>query len=289
MIINLICNLGEDAEIGDLVAYNTVVAWNLRQSLTKMGVECRLVPERTLMENPPPKADHTIALSNIAMTRARDNRNYRAALRDSTRGELCLWLDASWVGWDNIFDHIFTVVPPFPGRSSKYLHVGYGADPAYLYPEQREKAVFLDSLMWGKYDGKYDYLYKLYTDVLQTIDLEVISPVPVYNKSRRLPWLEMQAERRKCHFFCVTQLGGFGLSRMEAATCGSLIVQPKKLYREEYTVDLNMKIWNTREDLIEILSSEVDVEANRLKALEHSWDKSASIIMKALEGNDADT
>lgn len=284
MMINLVCNLGEDAKLDDLNAYNTVVAWFLREALERKGVDSRLVQGHTLLEQPPQVADHTVVFSNHAMTRARKNPKYLSALRKITRGKLTLWLDASWMGWDQYFDYVFTVARPHQGKPSRYKHVGYGADTRYLYPEQEEKAVFLDSLMWGFYNRNYDPIYKIYVEVLPTLDVKVYSPVPIYNKTPRVPWLEMQAARRKCHFFLVTQLGGFGLGRIETATCGALVVQPKKLNRPHLNVDLTMEIWSTREELIKILESEVDVEAVSRKARLHSWDKSASRLLKTLEG-----
>lgn len=283
-MINLVCNLGEGAELNDLNAYNTVVAWFLRLALEKKGVESRLVPGHKVLEQPPPKADHTIVFSNHAMTRARDNPQYLSALRKTTQGKLALWLDFSWKNWNHYFDHVFTVAHPLPGSPAKYVHVGYGADTRYLYPEQEEKAVFLDSLMWGFYNNNYDPIYRIYEEVLPTLDVKVYSPVPIYNKTPRVPWLEMQAARRKCHFFLVTQLGGFGLGRIETATCGALVVQPKKLNKPHLNVDLTMEIWETREDLIKILESEVDIEAVSRKARTHSWDKAASRLLRVLDG-----
>ncbi len=284
MKINMICNLDGDVKLNDLNAYNTVVAYFLREALLKRDVDGCLVKGRGLLEKPPSKADHTIVFSNLAMNYVRSNPAYLKMLRKTTRGSVCLWLDASWAGWERFFDYIFCVAKPYGGRPPQYVHGGYGADPRYLYPEQEEKAVFLDSLMWGKYKGKYDKIYKLYEEVLADLEIKVYSPVPVYNKSRRVPWLEMQAARRKCHFFLVTQLGGFGLGRMETATCGALVVQPKTLDRPWLNVDLKMKIWSSPEDLIKILEAPVDVAAIRKKALEHSWDKAAGRVLQTLSG-----
>ncbi len=284
MIINLITNIEEDAGLNDLNAYNTVVAWFLREALQKRDIEGRLIQGRTLLTNPPPKADHTIVFTNLAMNYVRSNPDYLKMLRKTTKGTVDLWLDAPWKGWNKYFDYIFCVAKPHRTPPTPYIHVGFGADPRYLYPEQTEKAVFLDSLMWGKYHGKYDRLYKLYEDVLSDLDIKVYSPVPVYNKTKRLPWMEMQEIRRKCHFFLVTQRGGVGLGRTEAATWGSLIVQPKLLYRPWLTIDVEMEIWSTREDLLKILEAPVDVSANRKKALEHTWDKAANRMINVLEG-----
>lgn len=239
--------------------------------------------EKGLLKEPPPMADHTIVFSGVAMNYVRKSKDYLKVLRKTTRGKVTLWLDAAFGGWNKYFDRIFTVAKPYSSSPPHYVHIGYGADPKYCYPEQEERAVFLDSLMWGKYQGRYDKIYTLYKKVLPTLDLKIYNPIPVYNKSPRRPWPKMQEIRRKCHYFCVTQLGGFGLARIEAATCGSLIVQPKLLYKPALTVNLKMKIWNTPEDLIKILETEVDIETIREKALEHSWDKAANKMIKILE------
>ncbi len=282
--INLITNIEGDAKLDDLNAYNTVVAWFLREALIEREIEGRLIQGRNLLTNPPPKADHTIVFSALAMNYVRSNPAYLKMLRKTTRGTVDLWLDASWSGWDQYFDYIFCVAAPYASRPPQYVHVGYGADPTHLYPEQDERAVFLDSLMWGKYEGKYDKIYKLYEEVLSNLGMKVYNPNPTYTGSRRLPWLEMQAIRRKCHFFLVTQLGGFGLGRIEAATCGSLIVQPRPLYRRRLTIDVEMEIFSSCRDLIRILEAPVDIEAIRKKALEHTWEKAADRIIRVLKG-----
>ena len=83
----------------------------------------------------------------------------------------------------------------------------------------------------------------------------------------------MQKIIRKCHYYCCTQLGESGLTRIEAATSGALLVVPEALYRPRTMDSLECRMWRTRDDLLDILSTDVDVKANREKALVHSWDK----------------
>jgi len=45
---------------------------------------------------------------------------------------------------------------------------------------------------------------------------------------------------------------------------------------------LNHRIWRTEEDLIEILSEPVDIEANRRRAVEHTWRDVVEHILKVL-------
>ena len=45
---------------------------------------------------------------------------------------------------------------------------------------------------------------------------------------------------------------------------------------------LNHRVWNTEEELISILQEDVDIEANRQRALEHTWDKVAKRILGVL-------
>ena len=124
--------------------------------------------------------------------------------------------------------------------------------------------------------------YQIYDSVLPKLDMKIYNPVPVHGSSRRLPYPDYQAILRKCHYFLCTQFGEGGLNRLEAAACGALLIVPAKLYRRRTMQLLNHRLWYTEEELIEALNEDVDVEANRQRALEHTWDKVARRILDVL-------
>jgi len=300
MIINLLSNLDENSKIEKLYTFNHVVAWSLRDALIKRGVTCRFVKDRAMNGGVLPWADHSIVISGIGMNLIRDSVECRKSLKDSTNGKVALYLDSDYAHWWKLFDYVFTVVEP-RNKRPEYVYGGWGADPAFFYSEQGEKAVFLDSLMYNKYRGVYDNIYDIYKELLDIpqqnlssgnryvgeapkVKATIYMPLPTYNKRHFLIyWPQMQQIIRKCHYYCCTQLGESGLTRIEAATCGALLVVPEALYRPRTMDSLECRIWSTRDELLDALSASVDVKANRKKALEHSWDKVAGRMLKAFE------
>lgn len=288
MLINIVSNISEKCVIDDLRFFNNTVAWFLRKAFEKRGIEIRLVSDSILKSKAVPDADHTIVISAAATYWIRTMPEIYKKVRNATKGKVTLYLDADMNAFltGDYFDFIFTVVPPRPGRDPRFIYAGWGADPEYSHPEQEEMAIFLDSLMWGKYGGRYEEVYKIYEEVLASCGLKVYNPLPIYGKSERVPWLEMQAIIRKCHYYCCTQVGESGLTRIESATSGALLIVPKALsITMPRTIEsLEHRIWETRDELIEILNTKTDPEAISKKALDHSWDKAAQRISEVLFG-----
>lgn len=300
MKINLLCNRDNDLKPDNINNFNTVVGWSLRKAFRKLGIDCRIIMEKSLKTKQPPKADHVIAISGKALHLVQRDPEYRKRLKTATTGKIAGFLDSDFAGWHEIFDHCFTVVKP-KRPQPQYVYAGWGADPDFFYPEQKEKALFLDSLMYNKYQGVYDNIYDTYKELLdipqQTLSsgdpytgtalkvgATVHMPLPIYNK-RHFPtyWSQMQKIIRRCHYYCCTQLGESGLTRIEAATSGAVLVVPERLYRPRTMGSLECRVWGTRQELIDALLTDVDIEANRKKALEHSWDKVVKRMLKAFE------
>lgn len=229
-----------------------------------------------------PKADHTLVTSAIAMKAIRKISEYRALVRASTKGKLTVYLDAAYAYWDKLFDRIFTVVQPFLKSSPKYVYAGWAADPEYCYPDQGPRAVFCDSLMYGFYNGRLDHIYKQIEDVFTRAPLRIYCPFPDYHNRKVISWLEMQKILRNCQFYMCTQDGEGGLTRIEAATCGALLVVPKPLYRHLTMGSLEHAIWTSKEELRQILNSNTEPEKISRKARIHTWDKVASRILAEL-------
>lgn len=294
--INLISNLNtEEGLNSQFFIFNMSVGLFLSKALRKKGVECNIVHDRDF--SAVAKADHTIAISGRSMLLLRGTsqggkeysnevkkqcRNYRRMVKNFTSGKIAIYLDADYSGWAEYFDHVFTLVKPMPNASKKYVYAGWGADPEYCYPEHSEKAVFLDSLMYGYYKEKYNKIYDTYKEILPTSGLKVYNPIPKYHGTKRIKWTEMQEILRKCHFYCLTQPGEGGLTRIESATCGALLVVPEEFSNLRSISSLEHKVWKTKEDLSRILKTETDPQIIRKKALKHSWDKVASRILEAL-------
>lgn len=298
--INLISNLNTEKGLNSrFFIFNMSVGFFLSKAFRKKGVNCNIVHDRKV--STAAKADHTIAISGRSMLMLRGTgaggkeypeatkkkcRSYRRAVEKRTSGKIAVYLDADYSGWAEYFDHVFTVVKPMPNAHKKYVYAGWGADPEYCYPQQsgpaRPRAVFLDSLMYRYYDGKFNKIYDIYKETLPKCGLTVYDPIPKYHGTKRIKWTKMQKILGKCHFYCLTQPGEGGLTRIEAATCGALLVVPRTFSKLRSISSLEHRVWDTKADLVKILKTKTNPKAIRKKALAHSWDKTASRILKTL-------
>jgi len=282
--INLVGDLHEDSHLERITAPNQVYAWFLHKAFVENGVDARLVSGSTLLKKIPPKTDHTIVISSAASPMIK-NMGYIQKLRSSTAGKLTLYMNIDKLRGrsDRHFDYCFTQIGPTIYRPEKYICVGWGVDPNYSYPEQNEKAAFLNSKASHPHMlKKVRKTYQIYDSVLSKLNIKIYNLVITYGKSKRLPYPDYQVILRKCHYFLCTHYGEGGLDRLEAAACGALLVIPAKLYRKRTMNLLNHRVWNTEEELISILQEDVDIEANRQRALEHTWDKVAKRILDVL-------
>jgi len=277
VIINLVSNLDEIFDVEKFYSYNHVIAYSLRRALLSLGHEINMVRDHG---DEAPQADHTIVISAVAMAKVRDNPEYKAMLREATQGILALWLDASFSGWDQHFDRILNVVPPYKDSSDKYRWVGYAAYPDLFYPDQEEKTVFVDSYPWKWYGGAHDWIYRCIQEALAESGLRILQPIKAYNQGRAM-WPEMIEAFRASHFHVTTQIGNFGLTNIEAITCGARLVLHEDLNeRRSWPFLMPHALWETKEELLEILAREPDVDYVRSQALEHTWDK---VVRRVLE------
>lgn len=286
MKINLINNLNEDEGPEWFYTFSDVVAWELQRSFHKLGVNTRRINAKGIVTEPPPIADHTIVISAVAMSFVRDNRDYATRLRKSMAGQLCLYLDSDAGNWDQYFDCVFSVIQPKKKRLSlNYVYAGWGASPDLFYPDQKEKTLYLDSFLYGHpKGGLLDEVFDEYTRILPTTGIRIYNPQPHYDGDGRVAWLRIQEMLRACHFFCDTKYGNSGLIRLEAATCGALLVVNEKTYMPRTMNSLECRIWTTESELREILAMETNPAEIRKRALEHSWDKAVRRILDAFEG-----
>jgi len=282
--VNLISSLDENSCLEKIFTPNQVYTWFLYKAFVEDDIDARLINEVDVLKKNLPKTDHTIVVSIAALASMMRTEEYVKRLRDSTTGKLARYMNADKIRGDRYFDLCFTQIPPVPSRSEKHVCVGWGVDPNYSYPEQAERAAFLDSkVLQPRSMKKTRDVYQIYDDVLPELDIKIYNPVSIYNESERLPYLEYQTILRKCHYFLCTQFGEGGLNRLEAAACGALLVVPHRLYRGRTMSLLNNQVWHTKEDLVNILCKDVNIEANRQRALEHNWKNVIRKMTKSLE------
>jgi len=282
--VNLISNLDENSRIEEINRPNQVYAWFLHKAFLGEGLDTNHVNETKLKQEQPPEADHTIVISAATIRYIIEEEGYAQRLRDSTSGKLACYMNTDGLrSGEWLFDHCFTQMEPRRKQPKKYTCAGWGVEPDYSYPDQNERAAFLDSRIIRRRNmRRMKEIYQSYDSVLPQLDLRIYNPIPVYKKGKRLTYPDYQAILRKCYYFLCTQFGDGGLNRLEAAACGALLVVPASLYVKKTMTQLNHRIWRTEEDLIEILSEPVDIEANRRRAVEHTWRDVVEHILKVL-------
>jgi len=270
-MLNLISCLDEGAKLENLCGFNSAVAWSLHKSFEKLGYPSRLVSHTN---NNIPVADNTLVISAIGMVRMRSNPRYRAMVRRATKRKIALYIEDNInVGYPYAIS--FTVPPPHKG---KFVWAGWAADPDHCYPDQGEKAAFLDKQYATRsIRTELARIYQTYRRVLPTTGAKIY-----YKPKTMIPWMEMQKIFRKCHYYCCTQYGEAGLTRIEAATCGALLVVPARLYKPRSMGPLPHAIWRTEADLRRILATKTDPQAISKQAGRQTWDAVARRIMARL-------
>lgn len=285
--INIIADLRDGLSINDILSPFGIYSFFLKKEFEKKGYECNVIKDRELINTDLPIADYSLIVSGSAMhfiyTPEHKIDGYLDKIRKSTKKYVLCYANQESAPRELYFDFIFTQIKPeISEQCPKHIYAGWGADHQYCYPNQKEKAVYLDSLPYGFYSNSYNNIYDTYKRVLNKSNCKLYFPRES-NASKRISWIEIQKIMRKCHYYCCTQYGEAGLSRLEAATCGALLVIPRVLYKKR-TMDLfEHKIWDTEEDLIEILNSKTDIEKIRSKASVHTWDKVVKRIISILE------
>ena len=274
--------LDSESKLENIFRPNAVYAWFLNKWFRKVGVDSRLVNDLPTLESN--VADHTLITSYRGYYLILNEPGYYEKIRKFTKDKIVNYLCSdhhSGMSEHRVkyFDYIFTQVEPHSNRDEKYVYVGWGADPEYCYPEKSEKAVYLDCLMHGYYNGVHDHIYDMYQGVLPRSDIKLIHPIPVYRGVQRLGWLKHQKLVRGAHFYCLTQPGEGGLTRIEAATGGALLVVPEAFSMLRIISSLEHRVWKTEEDLIKILETPFSARVIRKKALEHSWEKTVDRIL----------
>lgn len=293
-MLNIISALDEKSTLKDVNSPHQAYAWFLHDAFEKLGYPSRLVSQG---ESRIPPADNTLITSRGAMLKMSDKSSpgYRNMVRGATRRKVALYLNSDFsMGYS--YDITFTIVPPpHTPWGGKYVFTGAGADPSHCYPgDQGERALFLDRLCHSANPHRYaeqSRIYQAYLRVLPTTGVKIYDHnkrasyfmTPKIFEPVNIPWSEMQKIFRKCHYYCCTQWGESGLTRIEAATCGALLLVPKPLYFPRTFSILPHVIWRNEAELKKALAMKTDPEVISRRVKEkHTWDFAARRIMRVL-------
>lgn len=230
-------------------------------------------------------------------------------IHKTTRDKVTTYLDSNYKYWDSYFDRVFTITPPqFPfdpksekferihGAESKkktwihperYVYAGWGASPEYCYPDKNDqKTIFIDAYERGAYFEKTKSWYEIYDRVLDDLaDVKIYDYRGYTPTTRRLPWYKLQKVFQKSHFYVDPQLGKSGLTRIESAMCGCLLVTAKPMFQSWAMGQLETATWETEDELREIFEMETDPDQIHEKVKDTTWDKVAERIVRELESD----
>lgn len=286
MRINIVSTIKDSADPQDFWSYNQIVAYSLSEALRELGHETVLVDE-SLETKEKGVANHTVVTSSKVLQKIRVTPGYYKKLRASTAGCLCLWLDSDWNGWySSLFDRILVVCRQHSKQPTLFRYVGWAANPTMFKPKQQKNpAVYVDTYMTGFYNGCLDHVYTLIDSTLKHPSLkgkvEVFQPITHYNNGR-VKWPAIAEYFCLSSFHIVTQPAFWGLTNIEAATAGALLLVHKDLVAPKtWPSPLRHCIYSSADELTQLLQQPVDVEANRRLAAENTWQKVAERCLEA--------
>jgi len=263
-------------------SFNQIIAWELKNGLEQLGLDCNFVGMAQFKTGVIPMAKHSIVTAAAVTVNFRQNPKLLEKVKAATKGRLCMYLDADLRGYEEMYDRIFTVVPPLGDAPPQFIYCGWAADPERFYPDQSKPALFMDTFVDTPKHKICKAVYRIYDEIVEETKLEVIRPFKYYNRSDRIPWPDHAALLRRSTFYCCTVNGESGLPRIEAATSGALLVVPTILFRARTMAKLECRIWETKDELLDILSSKPDHQAIRAKAMKQTWTQVAMRIIGAI-------
>jgi hypothetical protein len=178
---------------------------------------------------------------------------------------------------------------------NSYHHIGWAADPDHLYPEQKRgelrilidhpyyksgqpditEAVTVDTTMFahtGAWQTKYNHVRvrRLINGGAEDVG---INDAPLKSFERQhVPFPDICTEYRRTHVYMVTHKESVGLTCLELAYCGALVVAPVgMIYTDRLDTVRHVLYEGARAPWGQILNS-IDIASSALEAREQRWD-----------------
>lgn len=186
-------------------------------------------------------------------------------------------------------------------RHQRYnRYVGWAADRSLFYPEEKQGdqlRIFIDHAAFdvSGYDHSLTIMMNLRDlaamgvtfmartltdDGLIDVDPDNICLKPYRRKG--IPATEFAAELRQADIFIVTHPESLGLTVLEAAMCGALVLTPEHCIVPDRLALVNHVVITSRIDWTKVLAA-VDRKANAEKVAGFTWEAVAGNIIKALD------
>lgn len=252
-----------------------------------------------------PEADHAILIDN----RGFHNRVqlFMDLLRPKIKGAICtISASNAIVGKEDI---LYYLIPSGKSNKKHCKYIGWACDHELCVPSQNKTKIRF--LIDHNYYGPHERMNKMdMTDTIteqlceflktydndfivrrfirggiETVDIKNINTLEKYKQGSGLCYTDACKEYSNTDIFIVTHLECMGLSVLECAMAGALIVTPKGFIKDELINYLHaVQISTNKEDKIDFkhIIESIDHEKSRQKALKFNWEKSCNIIVNTL-------
>ena len=290
--------------------FTGIQAYYLARELRARGVELVFIdgkhpdPLNQLAEVDPQGCDHVLALGLRWFTHkpvgcaSIIGTKIRGKVTQMHDGLVHEWLSDHMVGVDCNFmfrdDEIRTKA--WERYRDRNHYIGWAADPELLYPDQPQGelrilidhpyykdgqpdvtvAVTTDAVMFaqsGAWQERYRTikLRRLVNGGCQDVDLK--NPATSLFDRQHIPFEDIATEYRKTTLYLVTHKESVGLTCLELAYCGALVVAPQGLvYQDRLDTVRHVLYEGVRAPWSAIINM-IDIEASKKLARRQTWDK----------------
>lgn len=295
--------------------FTGVQAYYIARELTKRGVELRFVehkPEHPLeyfKSVSGAGCDHVLALSLRYFThnpvgcatilRAK----VPGAVTHMHDGLIHEHLDAHMHGVDCTFTFRddSTRTPHWERYAKNYCHIGWASDPQVLYPEQKsdELRIMIDHPYYK--DGQPDLTEWVTTDAVafaksdlwrsryKSVRVKRLingGAEDVYQHDtmlkkfdrKHIPFVDIAPEYRRTHVYLPTHKESVGLTCLELAYCGALVVTPAAMIYPDRLETVRHIEYADSPPWPDVLTH-INIKASAEKARLQSWDKVADRML----------
>ena len=303
----------KDLSLYDIDSTATLYSYFLRKEFDKLGVET--IPCRdggfdvnNYKNFKIPDCDHILSVEQRGWYNRQKYVNFplEDLVRKHIKGKICTICDHNiLVGYEDL---LFYATPMKPHQESKpkTVLVGWAASPEVCFPEKDpdilrilidhsyygnpEKpgvpdrdisdSIIRSCLNFSKKSEKKVILRRFISNGVETIKDESFKK-DIYNRSG-IPYPEACEEYRKADIFIVTHPESLGISVIESAMSGALIIVPFKYIKIFLTEDLLVYTFDPGQGEIDwdVVISMLNIEEAREKALKHSWNHVASMMLE---------
>lgn len=154
---------------------------------------------------------------------------------------------------------------------------GLGAREDWSLRVLEDAAAFAKSDAWGHKAPGVEVL-RIEDGAVRPVDLDRLA-VPVFTR-KHIPFEDVCEIYARAHVFLITHPESLGLSVLETAMAGALVVSPRGFIQPELLATVRHIEWDDRIPWPDVLDM-IDPKASRAMALENSWEKVANRILLA--------